>query len=614
MEQPRITECCFLSLPKKGYRIIWEVTQQCPYSCGYCFTWSSPKREKLECDISRLISKMQTLADVIPIDDVLVTGGEPLMVANEIVPMLEFLTNRGISFSISTNLHNEHLYSVISRYKPRAVNLSIDPPSDRSASSAFKADFGRIREKLKVIEDSGSNAKLTAVISRETYRNVPALLEFLTELIDQNSMINKIAFNREYPVGFAAESQPQTKAELAKPFSLISEWSQEIPIQVSLVNWSEFHAPVQACPAGKHIVSVQQNGDVTPCSLLYNLSRSFRCGNLIEDRVDMIVGQLTSFATDLETYYRQTEEKTRPCGTCEHKSKCGGGCLAMLPIAWNHIPRRTCQINPERVKDHERLLISQFHTNYHEIYSPQPQKFAAPDEQIAKAVEDRMRDYVRRKLVPSDLAHTMEHIDSVVRLAKLITKEENASEKITIPAAYFHDIAPREPAMHHMHTHKSAILAEQYLKRTGLFTSEEIVHIQYCIMTSSYGSYLLGYRPLSLEAKVVRDADWLDAIGARGVARVFAFGQAHGAREMGKIIHDPEGLPITIDMNITGPDKNPIYHFFTKLLKIYHLLETPTAKRLGKERHNYMVQFLKQYQTESELVLPAHKQLPLRFV
>jgi len=266
------------------------------------------------------------------------------------------------------------------------------------------------------------------------------------------------------------------------------------------------------------------------------------------------------------------------------------------------------------VKDHERLLISQFHTEYHEVYSPQLQKFATPDEQLPKEVEDRMRDYVRRKLVPSDLAHTMEHIDCVVRLTKLITKEENASERITIPAAYFHDLAPREPAMHHMHTYKSAILAKEYLKRNGFFTPEEIVHIQYCIITSSYGSYLLGYKPLSLEAQIVRDADWLDAIGARGVARVFAFGQAHGAREMGKIIYDPEGLPITIDMNITGPDKNPIYHFFTKLLKIYQLLETPSAKRLGKERHNYMVQFLKQYQIESDLTVPAHKQLPLKFV
>lgn len=123
----------------------------------------------------------------------------------------------------------------------------------------------------------------------------------------------------------------------------------------------------------------------------------------------------------------------------------------------------------------------------------------------------------------------------------------------------------------------------------------------------------LGYKQLSLEAKVVRDADWLDAIGARGVARVFAFEQAHGAKEMGRPMDDPEGLPITIDMNITGPDMSPIYHFFTKLLKIYPLLETAAGRRLGRERHKFMVEFLRQYQREIDFEIPKSKQLSLRF-
>jgi len=56
------------------------------------------------------------------------------------------------------------------------------------------------------------------------------------------------------------------------------------------------------------------------------------------------------------------------------------------------------------------------------------------------------------QLAATDLAHTMEHIDCVVAPARYISLKEGASTKITIPTGHFHDSAPREPAMHHMHT------------------------------------------------------------------------------------------------------------------------------------------------------------------
>jgi len=136
------------------------------------------------------------------------------------------------------------------------------------------------------------------------------------------------------------------------------------------------------------------------------------------------------------------------------------------------------------------------------------------------------------------------------------------------------------------------------LTRLNGFTEEEMTHVQYCIYTSSYGSHLLGYKPLTLEMKVVRDADWLDAIGARGIARVFAFGQAHGARTLGKVKEDPRLFYVGVDMNITGPDPDPISHFYRKLLKIRDLLQTETGKRLGQRRHQLMLDFLQQYREE----------------
>jgi len=615
MSGPNVVDCCFLSIPKSGARLIWEVTQYCPFECEYCFTWSSPRREMLEVDIAQAIPRVKRLMDEINVSDVLITGGEPLVVAESLTPFLRYLSSTNISFSLSTNLPNENQFHVVTSFGPRAVNLSIDPPPSSALAkprSSFKADLRWARKRLKILEDAGLKAKLTAVVSRANYNKVPVLLDSFSQLLAQHANVDKIAFNREYPIGYAADAQPQTQAELKTTHSLICNWAQNVTVPVSLVNWSEFHAPLQKCPAGSHIVSIQQNGDVTPCSLLYNITRSFRAGNLLKDPVDLIVDRLRRFARDLGEYYKKTEENTRACASCSHRLSCGGGCLAVLPIASNHIPRRTCQISPKRLKDHERSLLSSFHKEYHKVYTPEQKRFAVPSQDLDKALEKQIRDYVHKKLVPSDLAHTMEHIDCVVNLAKFISKAEGASQKITIPAAYFHDLAPREAAMHHMHTYKSAALARQFLERTKTFTSDEILHVQYCIITSSYGSHLLGYTPLSLEAKVVRDADWLDAIGARGIARVFAFGQAHGATEIGYPEHDPEGLPISVDMNITGPDGTPIYHFFTKLLRIYGLLETNAAKKLGEERHRLMVDFLRQYKREADLVSPG-AQLVLPF-
>lgn len=615
MDQAKISECCFLSVPREGIRLIWEVTQYCPFSCEYCFTWSSPRREKFEADINLVIQRIHELIERINVKEVLLTGGEPLSVSGKIAPFLEYLGEQSIPFSISTTLYNKAHFAVVRQFHPKSINLSIDPPTQVKVGSSFKADFNKLEAKLKIVEAAGLKAKLTAVISKRNYIGVPALLDFLSKAAEKYRSVEKIAFNREYPIGFAAESNPQTKAELEETFAIISDWSESegLRVPVSLVNWSEFNAPLQRCPAGRNIVSVQQNADVTPCSLLYNITRSFLAGNLLRDPVDVIAKRLEIFTRELSTYYKRTEQNTPPCATCKFRNVCGGGCLAMLPIASNHIPQRTCKKAPKRIKDHERSIISDFHREYHEIYSPDLREFVAPRERLAETVEKHIRAYVKKKLVPSDLAHTMEHVDSVVILAKLISEAEGASLKITVPAAYFHDAASREAAMHHMHTIKSAVLAREYLQKSGLFTPEEITHIQYCIITSSYGSYLLGYRPLSLEAKVVRDADWLDAIGARGVARVFAFEQAHGAKEMGYPDYDPEKLSIAVDMNITGPDSSPIYHFRTKLLKIYQLLETGAAKKLGEERHQFMIEFLKQYQNETNLVKPKSNQLVMEF-
>lgn len=211
--------------------------------------------------------------------------------------------------------------------------------------------------------------------------------------------------------------------------------------------------------------------------------------------------------------------------------------------------------------------------------------------------EKLIREFVKEKLQKADIAHGFDHVEYVVNMARKIALQEGADLRIVIPAAYLHDLVSREEVERFdLHTDKSVAEGRQFLKSIG-FSDREIQRIGDAIATSSYEAYLKGRKPASLEARVLRDADWLDAIGARGVARVFAFAGHYRCPEMGNVEWDPE-CPEKLDMSISGPDPSPIYHFFSKLLWLRGLMLTETGRMEAEKRHQFMVDFLKTYQAE----------------
>jgi len=211
--------------------------------------------------------------------------------------------------------------------------------------------------------------------------------------------------------------------------------------------------------------------------------------------------------------------------------------------------------------------------------------------------EERIRQFVKERLRSADIAHGFDHVEYVVNMARKIASSEGANLRIVIPAAYLHDIVSRdEVERFDLHTGESAAVGKRFLEKLG-FLDSEIQEICRVIETSSYESYLQGKEPASLEAKVLRDADWLDAIGARGIARVFAFAGHYGCPEMGKVVWEPE-MPEKLDMNSSGPDPSPIYHFFSKLLWQKDLMLTNTGRIEAEKRHQFMVDFLKRYRAE----------------
>nr|WP_244403229.1 HD domain-containing protein [Ferroglobus placidus] len=149
------------------------------------------------------------------------------------------------------------------------------------------------------------------------------------------------------------------------------------------------------------------------------------------------------------------------------------------------------------------------------------------------------------------------------KLATFIAKREGANVKIVEKAAELHDIARNEEN----HALKSAEIARRILEKEG-YEKEFIEAVCHCIEAHSFSS---GVEPKTLEAKVLSDADKLDAIGAIGVARAFMF-----AGERGRSIEET------------------LKHFEEKLLKLKDFLYTKTAKELAEERHEFLLQFYKQ--------------------
>ena len=173
--------------------------------------------------------------------------------------------------------------------------------------------------------------------------------------------------------------------------------------------------------------------------------------------------------------------------------------------------------------------------------------------------------------------HDYFHIERVVINARKIVEKEDADSFLVELAAWVHDIGDYKL---HGGVDKSEELITAYLKTLDLDDTliskiNEIV---------SQVSFSKGNEPTSIEAKIVQDADRLDAIGAVGIARCFAYGGS-----VGSILFNP------LDRS---ENNSSIQHFYDKLFKLKDLMHTETAKKIAEERHEYMKGFVQQFYRE----------------
>jgi len=189
--------------------------------------------------------------------------------------------------------------------------------------------------------------------------------------------------------------------------------------------------------------------------------------------------------------------------------------------------------------------------------------------------------------------HDWFHIERVYNIAKQIAIKEKVNVFIVELGALLHDIAD----------HKFVDNFEfESIKRTTELLSQfkdisqlEIDAVIHIVLNCSYKGGTGPNKMKSIEGRIVQDADKLDAIGAIGIARTFAFGG-----KFGSILYHPDIKPLN-HKNLESYHKNrshTINHFYEKLLKLKDLMHTDTAKNIATERHQFMETFLNQFYRE----------------
>ncbi len=203
-------------------------------------------------------------------------------------------------------------------------------------------------------------------------------------------------------------------------------------------------------------------------------------------------------------------------------------------------------------------------------------------------VLDSLRNEVKKR-IENDPAHDFEHTIRVYKNAQKICKKEKANEKLVLSAALLHDMVsyPKSDKRTKMSSIESAKKSKKILEKFD-FSKEEIIIISDAIRDHSFSQNKI---PKTLEGQILQDADRLDALGAIGIARVFATGGS--LKRSFYNTTDP-----FCKRRIPNDKIWTIDHFFAKLLKLESLMNTKSGKAEGKKRTRILKEFLNQLKQE----------------
>ncbi|MDH3766035.1 MAG: HD domain-containing protein [Nitrosopumilus sp.] len=194
-----------------------------------------------------------------------------------------------------------------------------------------------------------------------------------------------------------------------------------------------------------------------------------------------------------------------------------------------------------------------------------------------------------KKIMENDSAHDFEHVMRVYKNAQKICKTEKANKTLVLIVVLLHDIVsyPKSDKRSKISSIKSADKSKEILEKYNL-SKEDIKIIFDAINDHSFSQNKI---PVTIEGKILQDADRLDALGAIGIARVFATGGS-----LNRPFYNTDD-PFC-KKRIPNDQIWTVDHFFQKLLRLESLMNTKSGKVEAKKRTKILKEFLYQLKQE----------------
>lgn len=206
------------------------------------------------------------------------------------------------------------------------------------------------------------------------------------------------------------------------------------------------------------------------------------------------------------------------------------------------------------------------------------------NEELFKDAEE----YIKTLFCGDSSGHDGYHSMRVHNNAVSISEKEGGDLKLIRLSSLLHDADDRKLFSTENHENARKFMASHGVSPD---TAEKVCRIISQVSFKGKDSMV----PDSLEGKIVQDADRLDAIGAIGIGRAFAYGGRNG-----RMMHDPSAMPGTLQSEdeYIRSESTTVNHFHEKLLHLKDMMNTETAKKIAEGRHRYLVEFLNEFLSE----------------
>jgi uncharacterized protein len=201
----------------------------------------------------------------------------------------------------------------------------------------------------------------------------------------------------------------------------------------------------------------------------------------------------------------------------------------------------------------------------------------------------KFRDFAVEQMRSADSGHDFSHVCRVVKAAESIGRSERSDPFITLPAAWLHDCVAvaKDSPLRSQASRMAADRAAQFLTEIQ-YAPDRIPLIHHAIVAHSFSANIA---PESLDARVVQDADRLEALGALGLARCLATGGTMGTQ----LLNADEPFPW---QRSADDAKYSVDHLFVKLLKLPQRMHTAAGRSLATKYADFLIAFLQQLAIE----------------